>query len=216
MSRACLARVHAPQNLETFRVRSLRREHFIKAKELHLGSETALPGFLRDSPCNMPSVTPERGRTRSRQQTSAYAKSQTPSRTRSPPRRSISPRSASRSRSPNRSLSVRGGNSNGLRSRSRSPTASRSPAGRAYRDRSFSRSRSRASPMPKSSKVRYFRCRHCGIKLIHFQIVVEKLTKNVNENHLHEIFGAYGSIKDLDLPMNRQCTDTTQHCDMSG
>ena len=37
------------------------------------------------------------------------------------------------------------------------------------------------------------------------QIVVERLTKNVNEGHLREIFGAYGSIRDLDLPMNRQC-----------
>ncbi|KAI4140933.1 MAG: hypothetical protein L6R39_005593 [Caloplaca ligustica] len=35
-------------------------------------------------------------------------------------------------------------------------------------------------------------------------IVVEKLTKNVNDGHIHEIFGAYGPIKDLDLPMNRQ------------
>ncbi|KAL8678521.1 MAG: hypothetical protein Q9186_005129 [Xanthomendoza sp. 1 TL-2023] len=35
-------------------------------------------------------------------------------------------------------------------------------------------------------------------------IVVEKLTKNVNENHLREIFGSYGPIKDLDLPMNKQ------------
>ena len=37
------------------------------------------------------------------------------------------------------------------------------------------------------------------------QIVVEKLTKNVNEGHLREIFGAYGAIRELDLPMNRQC-----------
>lgn len=37
------------------------------------------------------------------------------------------------------------------------------------------------------------------------QIVVERLTKNVNEDHLYEIFGQYGSIKDLDLPINRQC-----------
>ncbi|KAL8725772.1 MAG: hypothetical protein Q9181_006289 [Wetmoreana brouardii] len=36
------------------------------------------------------------------------------------------------------------------------------------------------------------------------QIVVEKLTKNVNASHLHEIFGTYGPIKDLDLPMNKQ------------
>lgn len=37
------------------------------------------------------------------------------------------------------------------------------------------------------------------------QIVVEKLTKNVNENHLREIFGVYGDIESIDLPMNRQC-----------
>ncbi|KAI9836077.1 MAG: hypothetical protein M1819_001691 [Sarea resinae] len=36
------------------------------------------------------------------------------------------------------------------------------------------------------------------------KIVVEKLTKNVKEGHLREIFGAYGSIRDLDLPINRQ------------
>ncbi|KAF1813091.1 hypothetical protein P152DRAFT_365269, partial [Eremomyces bilateralis CBS 781.70] len=35
-------------------------------------------------------------------------------------------------------------------------------------------------------------------------IVVEKLTKNVNAEHLREIFGAYGSIQELDLPINRQ------------
>jgi RNA-binding protein with serine-rich domain 1 len=37
------------------------------------------------------------------------------------------------------------------------------------------------------------------------KIVVEKLTKNVNENHLREIFSKYGTIQDLDLPINRQC-----------
>ncbi|RYP00663.1 hypothetical protein DL764_006437 [Monosporascus ibericus] len=36
------------------------------------------------------------------------------------------------------------------------------------------------------------------------EIVVEKLTKNINEDHLREIFGHYGPIRDLDLPMNRQ------------
>ncbi|TVY41984.1 Serine/arginine-rich splicing factor [Lachnellula occidentalis] len=35
-------------------------------------------------------------------------------------------------------------------------------------------------------------------------VVIEKLTKNVNEEHLREIFGAYGQIRDLDMPMNRQ------------
>jgi RNA-binding protein with serine-rich domain 1 len=37
------------------------------------------------------------------------------------------------------------------------------------------------------------------------QIVVERLTKNVNEDHLYEIFGQYGEIDDLDLPISRQC-----------
>ncbi|KAL9109942.1 MAG: hypothetical protein Q9227_005465 [Pyrenula ochraceoflavens] len=37
-------------------------------------------------------------------------------------------------------------------------------------------------------------------------IVVEKLTKNVTEAHLREIFGNYGDIQSIDLPMNRQCT----------
>ena len=37
------------------------------------------------------------------------------------------------------------------------------------------------------------------------KIVVEKLTKNVNHGHLEEIFGKYGTIKDIDLPMNRHC-----------
>jgi RNA recognition motif-containing protein len=38
------------------------------------------------------------------------------------------------------------------------------------------------------------------------QIVVERLSKNVNEDHLHEIFGQFGPIADLDLPMNKTCT----------
>ena len=43
------------------------------------------------------------------------------------------------------------------------------------------------------------------------QIVVERLTKNVNEDHLYEIFGQYGEIDDLDLPVNRQCEFTSAH-----
>jgi hypothetical protein len=35
--------------------------------------------------------------------------------------------------------------------------------------------------------------------------VVENLTKNVTKAHLHEIFGVYGDIIDLDLPINKTC-----------
>ncbi|KAJ8117361.1 hypothetical protein OPT61_g1428 [Boeremia exigua] len=34
------------------------------------------------------------------------------------------------------------------------------------------------------------------------QIVVEALTRNVKEDHIREIFGKYGTIKDLRMPMN--------------
>ncbi|OQO10796.1 hypothetical protein B0A48_04096 [Cryoendolithus antarcticus] len=96
--------------------------------------------------------------------------------------RSLTPRDGSRSRSrtPDRI--------NGFRSRSRSPRRSRS---RSYRARTSSRSPSRSavgSPeRPRSAKI-----------------VIEKLTKNVNEGHLREIFGSYGEIEDLEMPMNKQ------------
>ncbi|KAI6782573.1 uncharacterized protein J7T54_003585 [Emericellopsis cladophorae] len=35
------------------------------------------------------------------------------------------------------------------------------------------------------------------------KIVVERLSKTINEDHLYEIFGIYGRITDLDLPINR-------------
>jgi RNA recognition motif-containing protein len=38
------------------------------------------------------------------------------------------------------------------------------------------------------------------------QIVVEALTRNVKEDHVREIFGKYGIIKDLRMPMNPTCT----------
>ncbi|GFF98218.1 RNA-binding domain-containing protein [Aspergillus udagawae] len=93
------------------------------------------------------------------------------------PRRSMSPRGGSRSWS--RSLS---------RSRTSSPSRSRSPSrdSRWYRNRSFSRTPSPSSGLPRSSKI-----------------IVEKLTKNVTTSHLREIFGSFGDIKSLELPMNR-------------
>ena len=51
----------------------------------------------------------------------------------------------------------------------------------------------------------------CSFILIHanlttLQIVVEQLTKNVKEEHLREIFGHYGPIKDIKVPMNPMCS----------
>jgi len=37
------------------------------------------------------------------------------------------------------------------------------------------------------------------------KIVVEALTRNVKEDHVREIFGKYGVIKDLRMPMNPTC-----------
>ena len=37
------------------------------------------------------------------------------------------------------------------------------------------------------------------------KIVVEKLTKNVTENHVREIFGGFGDIEYLDVPINKAC-----------
>lgn len=159
----------------------------------------------------MDSSSPERGRTRSRQQTSAYAKAQTPSRTRSP-RRSPSARSDLRSRSSSRLPPVGGDGPNGNHARSGSPSRAGSPA---YREQRRSHSRSRVSLVPKSSKARSLCYRYGLAELTRLQIVVEKLTKNVNENHLFEVFGAYGPIKDLDLPINRQCMEVLQSSESS-
>jgi len=99
--------------------------------------------------------------------------------------RSVTPREASRIRSRSRSRSRSRGPTNGARdSRSRSRSRSRSNS------RSRSRSARPTSPdraQPRSAKI-----------------VIEKLTKNVNEAHLREIFGSYGDIEDLEMPINRQ------------
>ncbi|CAI4211403.1 unnamed protein product [Parascedosporium putredinis] len=98
------------------------------------------------------------------------------------PRRRQDSRSRSRSRTRSRSYSRSPSPRRNGRYRSRSRSYSR--------DQSWSRSRSRS------------RDRGDGIKST--KIVVERLTKNVTEDHLREIFGQFGPIDDLDLPMNRQ------------
>ena len=120
---------------------------------------------------------PSRSRSRGR-------RTRTPPSRSASPRRSISPRPMSRSRSHSPAPTPRGGRPNGFRARSFS--GERIPV---RRSRSFSR-----SPPPRG-----------GSPQRNTKIVVEKLTKNVNENHLREIFGAYGPVRDVDMPMNRQC-----------
>jgi len=92
--------------------------------------------------------------------------------------------SRSRSHTPRRSITPRAS-----RSRSRTPSRprSRSPAPRRT---SQTPPRSLRSPTPPQRSAK---------------IVVEKLTKNVTEAHVREIFGSYGEIKEVDMPMNRQC-----------
>ena len=113
--------------------------------------------------------------------------SRSPSRGRSVSRSPIrrDSRSPQRSRSPLRSHSPPPrANGHGIRrSSSRDPIDSRA------RGHSYSRSPPRRSPTRRSAKV-----------------VIEKLTKNVNEDHLRELFGAYGRVREVDLPINKQCT----------
>ncbi|KAG6367647.1 hypothetical protein INS49_001840 [Diaporthe citri] len=68
-----------------------------------------------------------------------------------------------------------------------SPTSSDDRARSLSRGRSRSRSRTRSESPLKSTKI-----------------VVERLTKNVTEEHLREIFGQYGPIDDMDVPLSRQ------------
>ncbi|KAL6917904.1 hypothetical protein ACHAPO_000289 [Fusarium lateritium] len=112
------------------------------------------------------------------------------SRTRSPTPRSQGSRSPQRrnqhdSRSPARSPSPQRRNGR-YRSRSRSNSRSRSPSRSRSRGRERSDRGRSGSPPTRSTKI-----------------VVERLSKNINEQHLYEIFGQFGRIKDLDLPINR-------------
>ncbi|KOS20834.1 Arginine/serine-rich protein 45 [Escovopsis weberi] len=105
------------------------------------------------------------------------------------------------------------------RSATRSPPPrsddSRSPAGRRRRFDSRSRSRSLTPPARRNGRNRsdsrsWSRDRGRDSRDVSegplarsTKIVVERLSKNINEDHLYEIFGQFGHIKDLDLPINR-------------
>ncbi|KUI74508.1 hypothetical protein VM1G_10106 [Cytospora mali] len=126
---------------------------------------------------------------------------------------------SSRSRSPEDYQSRSRGRSQDSRPRSktgslsprRSPSRdSRSPAPRRngrYRDsrsRSLTRSRSRSRDDRVRSPSRGRSRSRSESPLRSTKIVVERLTKNVTEEHLREIFGAYGTIHDMDVPLSRQ------------
>lgn len=103
--------------------------------------------------------------------------------------RSFSPRSRSRSDSLSRKRKADAPQNNGYVNEHDDKWSPRRSPHR--RDRSEDLSRSRSRSPQRSSKV-----------------VVERLTKNVREGHLREIFEVYGQLKDVDLPMNQQCTKT--------
>ncbi|KAH0615080.1 uncharacterized protein H6S33_000716 [Morchella sextelata] len=109
-------------------------------------------------------------------------------------------RSPSRGRSRTRSVSPpRGGRSFSPRSRTRSISRSRSRThSPSLRSRSPTRSRSRSV----GSRRSYTKSPSPGFQSS--KIVIEKLTKNVTEAHISEIFSAYGDIKTVDMPVNRQ------------
>jgi hypothetical protein len=46
-------------------------------------------------------------------------------------------------------------------------------------------------------------------------VIVQKLTRNVNEGHVKEIFGNYGLVKEVLMPMNRQGTYRAKRVDLA-
>ena len=85
------------------------------------------------------------------------------------------------------------GNNHGHRDAGRNRSRSPSRGGRrSYRERSRSYSRSSSRSLSRGRRAQSSK------------IVVEKLSKNVTEAHLREIFGSYGRIESIDLPLNRQ------------
>ncbi|KAK5169564.1 uncharacterized protein LTR77_005540 [Saxophila tyrrhenica] len=100
-----------------------------------------------------------------------------------PPRRSTS---RGRSRTP--AIPPAADADTAMRSTSRSLSPARNGNRRTHsRSRSRSSIRSRSPPLPSSAKI-----------------VIEKLTRNIQQPHLREIFSTYGDITSIEMPMNTQ------------
>lgn len=112
------------------------------------------------------------------------------------------PRGRTQSRTPARSLSPRRSNSPDPRPRSNPP--SRSPTPRSDR-RSEDQNGKGGSRDRSQSPPRRARTYSRSPPRTTAKLVVTGLTKNVLAEHLTEIFGAYGQVKAVDLPQNRQC-----------
>ncbi|KAK9458210.1 hypothetical protein V1511DRAFT_31939 [Dipodascopsis uninucleata] len=158
---------------------------------------------------------------------SRHAGSRSPSRSRSPlndvsrsPSKSPSP---VRGRSRERSYSSSGGSRPSSRSLSgsqRSYSRSRSNSYDSRSSRSYSRSYSPRSRTPDSQSRSRSRSRSLSYdsrslspgysrsptpeRSRNSTILAENLTRNVTEDHVREIFGNYGTIDEVDFPMNKR------------
>ena len=101
--------------------------------------------------------------------------------------------------------------------RSLSSSRSRSPYSRSPSPRGKRRADSRSPPPRRRSPVRRSRSpprRRSGDDEDPDRqktVTITHLTKNVTDKHLEEIFGAYGEIKKVDMPLNRRSKPTSQY-----
>jgi RNA-binding protein with serine-rich domain 1 len=85
---------------------------------------------------------------------------------------------------------------------SKSPERSRSREKKGDRGRARSISMSRSRSRSRSRRSRSRQPKNGG----HRVVVVHNLSRNVHKGHLEEIFGHYGKVTGVDLPVARGCT----------